>query len=410
MPPSDNAGSQISPQRGGALTGVRVLDCTHVTAGAWCSALLADLGADVIKIEPLTGEMTRGAGARAFQPFDFVNRNKRAISLDLSRPEGVAALAELAEGADVFVENFRPGALDRLGLGYDALSARNDSLIYCSVSGFGHDGPYRDRGGFDLIAQAMSGIISLTGMPGSHEPVAAGVSIADLNAGVFAALGILAALNERHRSGLGQRVETTLFEAAMSYTLWETGLYLTEGEIAGPIGTQRPLGAPYEALQAADGHIVVGVNNQKLWQRFCVAIDMPGLCDDPRFADNNSRVANRAELRIIIEHRLATDTVEAWIDRLVAVGIPCGPINNVAQAATDPQVAHRGFFVETEGRRFARAPLTMSRTPVTIRRGAARIGQHTHDVLREAGWDEARIAALAAAGAISKADEENANG
>lgn len=394
----------------GALAGVRVIDCTHVIAGAWCSALLADLGADVIKIEPPQGEMTRDSGDRKFRPFDFVNRNKRTISLDLSKAEGVAVLAELADTADVFVENFRPGALDRLGLGYDMLAARNPGLVYCSVSGFGHDGPYRERGGFDLIAQAMSGIMSLTGIAGESEPVAAGVPISDLNAGVFAALGVMAALNERHRSGQGQRVETTLLEAAMSYTLWETGVYLTEGLVAGPVGTQHRLAAPYEALKAADGHIVVGVNNPKLWQRFCDAIGLSALSTDPRFADNNIRVANRAELRVLLEAQLASESVATWTERLVAVGIPCGPINDVAQAAADPQVAHRGFFVETEGRTFARAPLVMSRTPVAIRRGPGELGQHTYDVLREAGMDQQRIDALAAEGVIITAKEDSSHG
>src|SRR5690606_30795897 len=212
----------------------KVLDCTHVIAGAWCSLLLADMGADVIKIEPLEGETTRGHPKARFKAFDYVNRNKRSLAVDLSKPEGQAVIRRLARSADVFVENYRPGALERMGLGYAQLSAENPRLVYASVSGFGHTGPYRDRGGFDLIAQAMSGIMSFTGEVGSTRPTAAGVPLSDLNAGLFAALGVLAALRHRDQSGEGQHVETSLLESAIAYTVWETGLHLSTGEVAKP--------------------------------------------------------------------------------------------------------------------------------------------------------------------------------
>jgi crotonobetainyl-CoA:carnitine CoA-transferase CaiB-like acyl-CoA transferase len=384
----------------GALEGLKVLDITHVIAGSWCSMMLADLGADVVKVEPIAGEITRGDPQRAFRPYDFVNRNKRAIAVDLSDPRGADAIRELAKTADVLVENYRPGVLDKLGLGYDALRELNPALIYCSISGFGQTGPYRERGGFDLVAQAMSGIMSCTGEPDGGEPMAAGVPISDLNAGVFGALAVLAALHDRDRSGLGQRVETSLLESAMAYTVWETGMYLTEGVVAKPAGSRHRLSAPYEALPTRDGYIVVGVNNQKLWARFCGVIGRPDLQDDPRFASPRDRVANREALRPLLVTELARADNAQWLEGLLAAGVPCGPINDIAGAAADPQVQSREFFVEIDGRKFARAPLGLSRTPVTVRRGPAAIGQHTFEVLTDAGFEPARIRDLAASGAV----------
>ena len=246
----------------GALDGLRVLDCTHVIAGAYCSMLLADLGADVIKIEPIGGEVTRGRAEVPFKPYDFVNRNKRAIAVNMASEEGSAIIRRLAEDADIFVENYRPGALERMGLGYDTLSKINPRLIYASISGFGQTGPYRDRGGLDLVTQAMSGIMSFTGEIGTDRPMSAGVPLSDLNAGTFCALGIVAAVNHRHMSGEGQYIETSLLESAMAYTVWETGMALTMGVVADRAGTRHRLAAPYEALRTRNGWIVVGVNNQ----------------------------------------------------------------------------------------------------------------------------------------------------
>src|SRR5690348_1091245 len=296
---------------------MRVLDCTHVIAGAWCSMLLADLGADVIKIEPPDGEVTR-ASVGPFRAYDFVNRNKRALAVDMRKPDGVLALRRLAGWADVWVENFRPGALDRLGLGYEDLARDHAELIYCSVSGFGHDGPYRERGGLDLVTQGMSGIMSFVGHPGG-PPASTAVPISDLNAGTFAALGVVAAWAHRHESGAGQRVETTLLESALAYTVWESGMYLTLGAVAEPRGSRHPLAAPYEALRTADGWIVIGVNNQSLWRRFCEATGLAALQDDPRFADAMSRIVNRDALQAAIEAQLTGDTTAAWLEKLLAV-------------------------------------------------------------------------------------------
>jgi len=379
----------------GSLDGLRVIDCTHVIAGAYCSMLLADLGADVIKIEPLDGEDTRGRPEARFHPFDFMNRNKRAIAVDTASPEGAEVIRQLAAQADVFVENYRPGAMARLGLGYETLAEQNPRLIYASISGFGQTGPYRDRGGLDLIAQAMSGIMSFTGEIGSETPVSAGVPISDLNSGVFCALGVLAALNHRNATGVGQFVETSLLESAMAYTVWETGMALTKGVVAQRAGTRHRLAAPYEALRSGDGWLVVGVSNQRLWSRFCQALGEPALADHPDFARPHLRVANRDALQARLEAVLAKDTTRAWVERITAAGVPCGPINNILEALDDPQVEARGFLAEVEGRRFPRAPLTLSRTPVAVTRGPAAVGQHTQEVLAEAGLAPERIAELA---------------
>jgi len=387
-----------TPQPSGPLSGMRVLDCTHVMAGAWCSMLLADLGADVIKIEPPKGEVTRGF-VGAFRAYDFVNRNKRAIAVDMSKPDGTAALRRLAGWADVWVENFRPGALDRAGLGYEDLNRVNPRIIYCSISGFGHDGPYRERGGFDLVTQAMSGIMSFVGHPGG-DPASTAVPISDLNAGTFAALGVVAAWAHRQTSGEGQRVETTLLESALAYTVWESGMYLTLGTVPQPRGTQHPLAAPYEALKTGDGWIVVGVNNQSLWRRFCAATGLTALQDDARFAKALWRVTNRQELKAALEAHLTTDTTAAWVEKLLREGVPCGPINTLDQALADPQVQARGLIVRMGGRDFIGSPIHLSRTPAAIRRGPAEVGEHSREVLIEAGFSSAEVAELIASGAF----------
>ncbi len=385
----------------GALAGLKVLDCTHVIAGAYCSMVLADLGADVIKIEPPAGETTRGHPGAAFRAFDFVNRNKRAIALDLSTERGAETLRKLAVSADVFVENYRPGSLDRMGLGYAQLAKLNPRLVYCSVSGFGLDGPYRDRGGFDLIAQAMSGIMSFTGEEGSAAPCAAGVPLADLSAGVFGAVGVLAAIQSRHVTGRGQHVETSLLESALAYTIWESGLFLTTGEIAHRKGTRHRLAAPYEALKTADGHMVVGVNNQRLWLRFCEALGEPGLAAEEGFDRPNRRVKNRDALQARLEGVLARDTTSNWMAKLEAVGVPAGPLNTIAEAWDDPQVRARGLLAEVAGRKFVRTPIKLHETPVTLRSGPAEVGQHTREVLVEAGFASDEIEALIAEGAAA---------
>jgi formyl-CoA transferase len=383
-----------------ALSGLKVLDCTHVIAGAWCSMLLADLGAEVVKIEPLAGETTRGHPKARFKAFDFVNRNKRSLAVDLASPMGAETIRTLAKGADVFVENYRPGAMERMGLGYEDLKAVNPALVYCSVSGFGRTGPYRERGGFDLIAQAMSGIMSFTGEAGGEKPTACGVPLSDLNAGTFAALGVLAALRHRDATGEGQHVETSLLESAIAYAIWEVGLYLTTGEVAAPNGSRHRLAAPYEALKTADGYIVVGVNNGRLWGRFCDALGAAGLKDDPQFADGRQRVLNRDALQAKLEAILAGAPTARWVERLLAAGVPCGPINHIDEALADPQVEARGLLVETDGWRFVRAPISLSATPVRVARGPPPLGADSRSILAEAGVAAGAIDALVEAGVV----------
>ena len=386
----------------GALTGLKVLDCTHVIAGAYCSMILADLGADVVKIEPPNGESTRGlGGGTAFRAYDFVNRNKRAIALDLSTARGAEVVRRLAMTADVFVENYRPGSLDRMGLGYAAMSKINPRLIYCSVSGFGLDGPYRERGGFDLVAQAMSGLMSFVGDVGSDRPCSTAVPISDLNAGAFGAIGILAALQSRHVSGKGQHVESSLLESAMASTIWESGMYLTTGALPMRNGTRHRLAAPYEALKTRDGHIVMGVNSQRLWTRFCEALGDSTLVDDPLFVSTGARMKNRDALQARLETILASDTSANWVLRLEAVGVPAGRLNTIDQAWDDPQIKARGLLAEVDGRRFPRTPIKLHDTPVTLTRGPAEVGEHTREVLGEGGWSTDEIDALIAEGAAA---------
>jgi formyl-CoA transferase len=387
----------------GALAGLKVLDCTHVIAGAYCSLILADLGAGVVKIEPPAGESTRGMGVDqgAFRAFDFVNRNKRAIALDLSTDAGAGVVRKLAESADVFVENYRPGAMDRMGLGYAALSKINPRLVYCSISGFGLDGPYRSRGGFDLIAQAMSGLMSFVGDVGSDRPCSTAVPISDINAGAFGAIGVLAALQSRATTGRGQHVESSLLEAAMASTVWESGLFLSTGAMPQRNGTRHRLAAPYEALRTADGHIVVGVNSNRLWGRFCQAMGDAALADDPDFSSPGQRMKNRDALQARLEAILATDTSANWVLKLEAVGVPAGPLNTIAEAWDDPQIRARGLLAEVDGRRFPRTPIKLHDTPVALTRGPADVGQHTREVLAEAGFSAEDIDSLVASGAAA---------
>ncbi|HEY2052237.1 MAG TPA: CoA transferase [Caulobacteraceae bacterium] len=390
----------------GSLQGLKVLDCTHVLAGAWCSLILADLGADVVKVEPLAGEATRGRPDSPFRPFDFVNRNKRGIAVDITSEAGAGIICRLAENVDILVENYRPGVLDRVGLGYETLSATNPRLIYASVSGFGQSGPYRDRGGLDLIAQAMSGIMSFTGEPGAARPVSAGVPLADVTAGIYAAVGVLAALNHRHLTGEGQHVEASLLEAAMAHTVWEAGAALTMGQVARPNGSRHRLTAPYEALKTNDGFLVVGVNNQRLWGRLCEVLGDPQLEHDPAFASPQARLANRDTLQARLEAILAGDTTEAWVSRISARGVPCGPVNRIDEALADPHLAARGYLAEVAGRRFPRTPLGFSDTPVAVVRGPPRVGEHTREVLAAAGLAPAMIEDLAREGAIGMAEAQ----
>lgn len=390
------------------LEGVKVLDCTQVMAGPFCSLLLADMGADVIKVErPDGGDETRKGppyinGWSA--AFLAVNRNKRGLALDLQNPVGQEVFKELVKTADVIVENFRPKTLEKLGLGYQDLKEIRPELIYCSISGFGQTGPYSSRGGYDLIAQGMSGIMSVTGIPGS-APVKVGVPITDLTAGMYSAYGILNSYIYRLRTGQGQMVDMSLIEAGIAYTVWESTVYFATGEIPGPLGSAHRLSAPYQAFRTSNGHITVGGAAQTLWEKMCAAIGRPELPKDPRFANRGDRKARDVELARMLEDTFSTQTTEHWMAVLEAVGVPAGPINNLDQVYHDPHVQARNMEVDLDDPelgvlRNIGIPVKLSRTPGRIRHRAPALGEHSREVLEEADYSSQDVDKLIESGVV----------
>ena len=402
----------------GPLTGLKVIDLSHVMAGPTCAMLLADLGADVVKVEKIPG----GDDARRMAPptiagesaaFLIMNRNKRGIALNLKTEAGRTVLSRLLQGADVLIENYRPGTMERMGFGYEALHASNPRLIYCSISGFGRTGPYANRGGFDLVAQAMSGLMSITGEGPGCPPVKLGAPVTDITAGILACVGILAALHSRASSGQGQMVDTSLFEAGIIHTYWQSAIALATGKAPGPMGTGHPLNAPYQAFPVADGWITVGAANQGNWLRLLQALEAPELGYDPRFANNAERMRNlpalNAALTPLFKHRSSAE----WLRRLEEAGVPAGPVLDVNQMHADPQALARGMIVETThptaGQvRTIGLPIKFSDTPGGLRRAAPVLGQDTREVLRDHGFSDTQIDQMAALGAIQLPDSTEA--
>ena len=370
----------------GALDGLRVIELTQVMAGPFCGQVLADMGADVIKVEPpVGGDQTRTSMGEA--AFRAVNRNKRSITLDLKDAADVAVLHRLVARSDVLLENYRPGVAERLGAGYDTLAAVNPRLIYASISGFGQTGPYAQRPGFDLIAQGASGIMSVTGEPGG-DPVKCGVPVSDLSAGLFCAIGILSALAARERTGEGQRIDTSLWEGAFALSIWETAELWATGRAPAPMGSAHRLSAPYQALRTRDGHVTVGGNNQKLWERLCEAIGRAELVEDPRFLTGADRMANTPALAAELESALVANDTSYWVEHLLAAGVPAGPIHDYAQVVADPHTLAREMVVEMEHPEAGTVyglgiPVKLSATPGTIRRPAPLLGEHTDEILAE---------------------------
>jgi formyl-CoA transferase len=391
----------------GALDAVRVIDMTQVMAGPFCAMLLADLGADVIKVEPPAGDSTRqmpGGTGRDSPSFNAVNRGKRGIVVDLKTAAGRSVLLRLARASDILIENYRPGVMASLGLGFEQLSAENPRLIYASISGYGQTGPARGKGGFDLVAQGVSGLMSVTGEAGG-APAKAGVPLTDLGAGLFALAGILAALHHRHASGVGQHVDTSLVDAGVALSVWEATEYFSSGAVPQALGSAHRMNAPYQAIRCADGYITLGAANDRLFERFAALLGHPEWLQDPAFADNAGRVRNRRLLAERIEAITTRRSSRDWLALLDQNDIPCGPINNYAQVFADPQVLARGMVVEAEHPTLGRvkslgSPIKMSATPANVSRRAPLYGEHTTEVLQEAGYSDDEIAALGQAGAI----------
>lgn len=391
------------------LDGVRVIDQTQVMAGPTCTMLLGDLGADVIKVEPPEGETTRGMeptiGPGLSAAFLAVNRNKRSLALDLKDPRGLEIFRKLVGTSDVLVENYRPGVAKRLGIDYDALAAINARLVYCSISGFGQTGPYASRGGYDLVAQGMSGIMSATGNEGG-PPVKVGVPIADLGAGLFGVFGIMCALRARRVTGRGQYVDTSLFEAGVALSQWEATEYWCTGNVPGRLGTAHRLNAPYQAFRASDGHFTVGAANEKLWPLFCGVLGLDHLTRDARFDTLGGRVRHRAELEPLIEAVTSTKPRAHWLARCEDAGIPAGPIYTVPEAHADPHAQARGMVQEVDHPDAGRVktlgnPVKMSKSPPRVRKAAPRLGEDTRAMLRELGYADDDVAELARARVIA---------
>ena len=391
------------------LDGIRVVDLSRVVAGPFCTMTLADMGADVVKLE----EPGRGDESRAFGPpfhggespyFLSINRNKRSCTVNLKHEAGKAIVRRLLQDADVLIENFRPGAMARLGFDYDAVAAAHPRLVYCSISGFGDSGPDAARPGYDLIVQGEAGLMGVTG-EADGPPTRVGTSIADLASGLMAAQGILLALYARQSTGRGQHVRVAMLDAVASLLTYNTGIYFASGESPTRRGNDHPSVAPYQTLRARDGWINLGVANDSLWARYCAAVERPDLRDDPRFATAPARVEHRQALIPIIEALTAARTVREWMDLLGAAGVPCGRIRNVAEVCTNPQLVERGKVVErphpTAGAvRMIGQPIELSDTPARIETAPPLLGEQTDDVLREAGYSETEILAFRAAGVV----------
>ena len=393
----------------GPLAGMKVIELAHIMAGPVCGLMLADMGADVIKVEKPDGD-----DSRRFVPpqiegesaaYMMMNRNKRGIALNLKDARAKDALHRLLENADVVIENYRMGTMERLGLGYDTLRAINPRLIYCEISGFGRTGPYATRGGFDLIAQGMSGLMSITGEGPGRPPVKTGAPVSDITAGILAAMGVSAAYARMLQTGEGQKIDTSLFEAAITQTYWQSAIAFATGVAPGPMGSAHPLNGPYQAFQTADGWINIGAANQRNWLRFLEVIGAPELNDDPRFASNYTRMQNLDALSDILTTYLRKEKTRVWLERMEAAGLPAGPVLDILEMHADPQARARQMIVEVTHPRAGKVetlghPIKFSETPAAIDRAAPTLGQHSREVLQEIGYDLKEIADMITEGAV----------
>ncbi len=394
----------------GPLSGLKVVELAHIMAGPVCGMMLADMGASVIKVE----KAPDGDDSRRFLPPDIggesaaflmMNRNKRGIAVDLKQEGGLQVVRRLLAGADVVIENYRRGTMERLGLGYDELRRGNPGLIYCEISGFGRTGPYADRGGFDLIAQGMSGLMSITGEGPGRPPVKVGAPITDITAGILAAMGVVAAYAHRLSTGEGQRVDTSLFEAGIVHTYWQSAIAFATGKSPEPLGSAHPINAPYQAFPTADGWVNVGAANQANWLRLLQVLQAEDLARDPRFKDNASRMANLAALVELLSERLRTRKTADWLKRLEEAGVPAGPVLSITDMHRDRQALAREMIAEVGHSRLGPVktlglPVRFSATPGGVRHGAPSLGEHSREVLIELGYGKDEIERLLESGAV----------
>jgi crotonobetainyl-CoA:carnitine CoA-transferase CaiB-like acyl-CoA transferase len=390
------------PPAGRPLARFSVLDLTTVRSGPTCTKILADFGADVIRVERPGGE----GRERVFFDAADLHRNKRSIAVNLQEPRGVAVVKRLAARSDVVVENYRPDVKHRLGVDYEALSRENPRLVYASISGFGQEGPYRDRPGYDQIVQGMSGLMWLTGTAES-APLRVGIPIGDLLAGYFCAIGILTALLEREISGHGQKVETSLLEALTGSLSFQAAKYVNTGEVPPPVGNHHPLTAPMGVYRARDGFFNLAVGNDDMWRRFCKAIDHPALADDARFAGMLARVKNRQALDVLLEAAFARRPAAEWVESLNAAGVACGPINTVDRVFADPQIRQADLVADVANatwgpHKVLALPVHLSRTPARVEHAAPMAGEHTREILTTLGYEAADLDVLVADGVIEQ--------
>jgi crotonobetainyl-CoA:carnitine CoA-transferase CaiB-like acyl-CoA transferase len=390
------------------LEGVRVLDLTNVMAGPYCSMVLGDLGAEVIKLESLEGDSTRNFEPRVNDEsycFAVLNRNKKSIAVDVKAPQGREIVLKLAARCDIVLENFRPGVVAKLGIAYEHLKAVNPALIYASMSGFGQTGPYGRKGGFDIIAQGMSGIMMMTGYPGGR-PAKVGIAMNDIACGVTTLYGILGAYIGKLRHGQGQYLETSLLEAGLAWSIWEFGAFFGGGEQPAATGTRHRRSAPYQAFRSQDGYVTVGASGDKLWRLFAErVVEQPQWLEDPRFARNPLRVKHADALQELIEAIFVTQPTAHWVGKLDAAGVPGGPVYTYDQTLADPQVRHRRMVHDIDHPKIGPMktlglPLKASGDLTQIRRPAPLHGQHTEEILRDAGYGESHVRGLLAEGIV----------
>ena len=385
------------------LSEVNILDLSQIMAGPYCSLLLADMGANVIKVEkPNGGDDTRRMGPPFINgesaAFLGVNRNKRSIVIDFKNPDGVKLIKQLSKKCDVLIQNFRPGTLQKMGMGYEDIKAENPSIIYCTISGFGSTGPYKDRAGFDLVTQGMSGLMSITGHP-DNPPAKVGVPIADLNTGMFALSAIEAAYINLLKNNKGQYIEVSLLESALAYTVWESTGYFFNNEISEPLGSAHRVSAPYQALKTKDGFLNVAAPNQSNWERLCDAIDREDLKSNENFIDNTERMKNIKDLEKELERTFMKKNRSEWIEILDEAGVPCGPINKINEVWDDPQIKYREMRIKTSHPKTGEVDnigvvSKFLENPSSVRSPAPTLGEHTEKVLEDFGYDKNKIKEL----------------